>query len=70
MFYRYVSIFFRGVSAEFKFQVGLVVGVRYGMDVVLDAGMSGRWCLVFSLFSLVTKVFGFIISKGRGPCYS
>ena len=28
IFYRYVSIFDRGVFVEFKFQVGLVVGVR------------------------------------------
>ncbi len=38
------------------------------MDDVVDAGMSGRWCQVFNCMRLVTKVFGFIISKGRGRC--
>ena len=36
------------------------------MDVVVGADMSGRWYLVSSFFGLVTKVFGYIISKPRG----
>ena len=38
------------------------------MDAVVDVGMSGRWCQVFSIMWLVTKVFGFLISKVRGLC--
>jgi hypothetical protein len=46
----------------------LAVGVRKGMDVVVGADMSGRWYLVSSFLWLVTKVFGYIISKSRGLC--
>ena len=38
------------------------------MDAVVDAGMPARWNQVSSFFFLVTKVFGFIISKYRGLC--
>ena len=31
IFSRYVIVLYRGGSAQFKFQVGLVVGVRYEM---------------------------------------
>ena len=36
------------------------------MDAVVDADMSGLWYQVSSFFGLVTKVFGYIISKARG----
>ena len=38
------------------------------MNVVVDAGMSGRWCQVSSFLLLVTMVFGCIISKARDLC--
>ena len=38
------------------------------MDAVVDAGMSGRWYQVSSFLWLVTKVFGYIITKSRGLC--
>jgi hypothetical protein len=38
------------------------------MDAVVDAGMFRRWCQVFSIMWLVTKDFGFFISKGKNLC--
>ena len=38
------------------------------MDDVVDADMSGRWYQVSSFFWMVTKVFGYIVSKARGLC--
>jgi hypothetical protein len=38
------------------------------MDAVVDADMSGRWYQVSRFLRLVTKVFGFIISKASGLC--
>ena len=35
---------------------------------MVDADMSGRWCQVPSFLGMITKVFGYIISKYRGPC--
>ncbi len=31
-----------GVCFKLKFQAGLVVGVRWGMDTVVDVSISGR----------------------------
>ncbi len=39
IFPRYVIDIDRGVSAKFKFQVGLALGVREGMDDASDAVM-------------------------------
>ncbi len=52
-----MSIFCRSIVVKFTFQIGLAVGVRYGMCAAPDAVMSGAVASGFRVFVFGYKVF-------------